>query len=64
MLNEQAIEDFKNEFKLAYGIVLDDVTARYKAMQLLNLYRPVYKQIPKNSMYISKGVKTNAKPKA
>lgn len=63
MLSEQAITEFKEEYKKAYGILLDDKTARFKAMKLMSLYRPVYKKIPKDSSFIEKGknyAKSNA----
>lgn len=55
MLNEQAIQEFKEAYLEVYGVRLDDKTARYKAMKLMNLYRPVYKKIPKSSRYVEKG---------
>lgn len=55
MLNEQAIQEFKEAYLKAYGVRLDDKTARYKALKLMSLYRPVYKKISKSSRYVEKG---------
>ena len=63
MINELAIQEFKQAYLKDYGVKLDDKTAQYKALKLMSLYRPVYKKIPKNSPFSEKG-KDYAKPNA
>lgn len=59
-LSNRAITDFKKIYQKKFGVDLNDDDANEKGVELLNLFRLVYRPIPKKALMEMKNLMFNA----
>ena len=55
MVTQQGLQEFKQIFKEKFGIELSDQEVLDKAERFLMMIKVIYRQIPKDSPFLSKG---------
>lgn len=59
-LSNEAISDFKRIYLKKFGVSLTDIEANEKGVDLLNLFRLLYRPIPKKALMSMSNLMSNA----